>query len=175
MAKVKDTMDLLKSLMEQLMKDKMVKPKTPTLGLDVRVIRPYQNIGNHHDTQKLEMLIFYKDDPIGWVCKVEHYFQVNRVPEWETILAMTICIEGASSATHNLASTQSAERIQAFTCEDEYFSDSLSSTDKINKNINFYITSIMAWHCISSKLQVLNMNNCNAYGTFNTIIKLYIQ
>lgn len=40
MIEVNDTMDLLKSFMEQMMKDKIAEPEALTLGVDAGVTRP---------------------------------------------------------------------------------------------------------------------------------------
>lgn len=87
MAKVKDIMDLLKTFIEQFMKDKTAEPTNLISRKDVgmtillkeqeRTMKnkdPYQNTVTYNDSQKLKMLISFEKDPVSQLYKVEQYF-----------------------------------------------------------------------------------------------------
>lgn len=40
------------------------------------------------------MSILYEDDPVGWLYKVERYFRVNRVSEWERRYFGLVLVDG---------------------------------------------------------------------------------
>ncbi|KAF7810403.1 Deoxycytidylate deaminase [Senna tora] len=44
--------------------------------------------------RRLELPVFYGEDPIGWLFRVERYFSVNAVPGEEKLDAVAVCIEG---------------------------------------------------------------------------------
>lgn len=42
----------------------------------------------------LEVPYFTGEDPYGWIYRAEHYFEINRIPKEEKVLAASMCFEG---------------------------------------------------------------------------------
>lgn len=44
--------------------------------------------------RKLDMPLFSSEEPLGWIFRVERYFKVNKVPDFDKLDATVLCFEG---------------------------------------------------------------------------------
>lgn len=59
-------------------------------NVEQRVVEEYEPTKH----RKLELPIFSREDPMGWIFRVERYFSLNKIPEGEKMEAVTVCLEG---------------------------------------------------------------------------------
>ncbi|KAK1581592.1 hypothetical protein Q3G72_007202 [Acer saccharum] len=59
-----------------------------------------------HRGKKLELSLFHREDAFGWLFRAERYFEINRIPEIDRVIAASICLEGRALSWFQWMETQ---------------------------------------------------------------------